>query len=72
MSVFKKFPSPTTSDGIKLFPVSSCSVKYSVLTGQFKQNQEKFYSPTVLIFPFCSVTIVFLSAFSDLNFFVLT
>lgn len=66
LSVFNKFPSPGTSGGIKLFPVSSCNVKYSELTGQFKQNQGKKSTPLLL---WCFLFI--LSAFSHLSFDVL-
>lgn len=45
LSDFNKFPSPGTSGGIKLFPVSSRNVKYSELTGQFKQSQGKNLLP---------------------------
>lgn len=64
--VFNKFPSPGTNGGIKLFPVSSCNVKYSDLTGQFRQSQGKKSAP--LLF-WCFLFV--LSAFSHLKFHVL-
>lgn len=66
LSVFNKFPSPGTSGGIKLFPVSACNVKYSGLTGKFKQNQGK-KSPPLLFWCFLFV----LSTFVHLKFHVL-
>lgn len=74
LSVFNKFPSLRNSDSIKLFPVSSCDLKYLVLTGQIKLNQEKLYSPAVLIFFFHFVLsqLFFYQLFPHLNFVVLS